>query len=237
MRKFTIALATVTALTFAGLLGYAYWGIYGLWAIAVWAAMILALPFSSLLHELGHMLFGAICKIKAVPQFKLFGSSSCKLIPKTDKRLKWRVIITARGGLIVNWTLFLLGMVALFVRGCPPWLALFMPANIYLYIMNAIPVQFDGGKTDGLISREIYGGEDSAKVMLAVLAVQAQVLNGKPIEEVEESLLFDLPVIREDDQNFIALTELRYEYFKAKGDTEQAEKWHTRFEELKKEYS
>jgi len=236
LKKFTIALASVTALLFAGLLGYIYWAKYGLWAIAVWAAMILALPFSSLLHELGHMLFGAICKIKAVPQFKLFGSSSCKLIPKTDKRLKWRVIITAHGGLIINCLLFLLGMVALSVKECPEWLALFMPANIYLYIMNDMSVEFDGGKTDGLISWEIYSGADAGKVLLAVLTVQARVLNGTPIEQIDEKLLFDLPQIREDDPAFISLTELRYEYCKAKGDTENAEKYKARFEILKEEY-
>ncbi len=72
--------------------------------------------------------------------------------------------------------------------------------------------------------------------MLAVLTVQAQVLNGKPIKEVDESLLFSVPQIQEDDPAFISLTELRYEYFKAKGEEEQAEKFKTRFEELKKEY-
>lgn len=78
--------------------------------------MIVALPFSSLMHELAHMLFGAICKIKAVPKFKLFGSSSCELIPKTDKNLKWRLIFTARGGLIINFLLFGLGIIALSVE-------------------------------------------------------------------------------------------------------------------------
>ena len=39
------------------------------------------------------------------------------------------------------------------------------------------------------------------------------------------------------EESFIALTELRYEYFKAKGETAQAEKYKARFEELKKEYS
>ena len=69
--------------------------------------------------------------------------------------------------------------------------------------------------------------------MLAVLTVQAQVLKGKPIEEADEKLLFDLPVIREDDPAFISLTELRYEYFSAKGDAEQAEKYKSRLESLK----
>lgn len=236
MKKFTIILAVAVSLLFAGLLGYIYWLNYNLWAIAVWAAMLVALPFSSLMHELGHMLFGAIVKIKAVPQFKLFGSSSCKLIPKTDKSLKRRVMVTACGGLIINALLFIFGIVALSVNVIPVWLALFMPSNVYLFILNAMPVELGNGKTDGLIWLELLNQTDSAKVMLAVLTVQAQVLNGKPIEEIDENLLFGVPQIREDDPAFISLTELRYEYFKAKGDEERAESYKTRFEELQKEY-
>ena len=198
--------------------------------------MVLALPFSSLVHELGHMLFGAICKIKAVPQFKLFGSSSCKLIPKTDKNLRLRLYFTAMGGILINLLLFALGLLALWVDAVPDWLALFMPASVYLIFMNIMPVQFANGKTDGLVCRNLLTDEDDVQVMLAVLTVQAQVLNGKPIGEVEESLLFGVPQIREDDESFIALTELRYEYFAAKGDTEQAEKYKQRFEQLKEEY-
>ena len=55
-------------------------------------------------------------------------------------------------------------------------------------------------------------------------------------ENIDESLLFDLPQIAEDEEAFISLTELRYEYFKAVGDEEQAKKYKRRFEELKNEY-
>lgn len=236
MKKAAIIIASVVGLLFAGLLGYIFWLNYGLWAIAVWAAMILALPFSSLMHELGHMLVGSICKIKAVPKFKLFGSSCCELIPKTDKKLKWRLIFTARGGLIINVLLFILGQISLSCAAVPVWLALFMPANIYLYILNDFPVELNGGKTDGLVSWELYTETDNAKVLIAVLTVQARVLKGTPIEQIDRELLFGVPQIQEDDPAFISLTELRYEYFNALGDTENAEKYKARFEELKKEY-
>lgn len=235
MKKLTIALATVLAVLSAGLLGWIFWLEYGLYAIAVWAAMLVALPFSSLLHELGHMLCGAMCKIKAVPKFKLFGSSSCKIIPKTDKNLRRKIMFTACGGLIINALLFIFGIVALYVDIIPVWLALLVPSNVYLYIMNAMPVEFNA-KTDGRIFWDLLSLNDNAKVMLAVLTVQSQVLNGKPITEVDEQLLFGVPQIIESEESFIALTELRYEYFKAKGETAQAEKYKARFEELKKEY-
>ena len=45
--------------------------------------------------------------------------------------------------------------------------------------------------------------EDTSKVMLAVLKVQAQILAGKPISEIDKSLLFDVPQICEDELSFI----------------------------------
>ena len=209
MKTVAVILSVLSALVFAVLCAFAAWREYGMWVIAVGAAMIVSLPLSSLIHELGHMLFGALFKIKAVPRFRLFGSSSCKLIPKTDAGLRSRLFFTAIGGVLLNMTVALIVLVA---------------------------VRFLNAPTDGLVCNQLLNNTDEAKVMLAVLTVQAQVLNGKPIGDIEERLLFGVPQIREDDINFIALTELRYEYFKDKGDGEQANKYLARLEELKKEY-
>lgn len=233
MKILAYVLSVIFFIALAGLYGTACWFDYGLWAIAVWAAMIFAIPLCSLLHELGHMLFGAMCGIKAKPHFSLFGSSSCEVVPKKENNLKTRMYFTAFGGIIVNVLIF--GVIGLLVNShmLPYYCSFLMPANAYLAILNVIPAQLGNGATDGLVAAELIKNTDTAKVMLAVLAVQAQVLNGKPIEEVDEKLLFDLPVIQEDDQSFIALTELRYEYFKAKGNEEQAEKYRQRYEDLK----
>ena len=236
MKRFTVILSITVSVAFAGLLGYIYWLEYGLWSIAVCAAMLLGLPFCSFMHEAGHMLFGAVCKLKARPHFSVFGSSSCKIVPKTDKNLRRRLCFTVCGGLIVNLLFCIVGIVALDVKGCPVWLSLFIPASVYLLIMNAMPVKFSSGNTDGLTVLELLQLSPEAEVLLSVLTVQAQVLNGKPIEEIEEKLLFGVPQIAEDEEAFIALTELRYEYFKAKGEIEKSEAYRSRFEELKKEY-
>lgn len=221
---------------FAGLYAVTCWFMLGLWAIAVWVAMIAAIPLSSLLHELGHMLFGAISGIKTKPHFNLFGSSSCALMPKKENKIKNRAIVTAFGGIAVNIIIcaVCVGLISLGIA--PVWLSFLVPANMYLLILNAFPVHYSSGKTDMLVIDEIVKNSDEGKVLLAVLTVQAQLLNGKPMEEVDEKLLFDLPQIREDDQSFIALTELRYEYMKAKGNEEEAQKYRQRFEQLKEEY-
>lgn len=236
MKIFAIVFSIVMSVCFAAVCAIELWYQYGLWSLASYAAIILALPLSSLLHELGHMLFGAIVNIKAVPKFSLFGSSSCKIIPQTDKSLRFKVGFTAVGGLVVNFLFAILGLIPLFVSAVPMCLCIFLPASTYLFLMNVYAVEFTSGKTDGLVVYELIENGAEAKVLLSVLTVQAQVLNGKPIEEVDEKLLFDLPQIREDDPAFISLAELRYEYFEAKGEEKKAEVWKTRFEELKKEY-
>lgn len=208
--------------------GIKLWIAYDLLAIPCYVAIVLVLPFASLMHELGHMLFGAICKIKAVPEFKLFGSSCVKLMPKTDKRLRARLFFTAAGGLAVNLIFIILGYLPLHFSVFPAWLCVFLPSSGYLFLLNLY-----GASSDAAVCEKALGNTDEAKVMLAVLTVQAQVLNGKPIEEVDEKLLFDVPVIREDDPSFISLTELRYEYYKAKGEEEQAEQYKKRLEDLK----
>lgn len=234
--KVLAILIIITSIILAVGCGMILWSEYRLWALATYAAIILALPVSSFLHEMGHVLFGAMVKIKAVPKFSLFRSSCCKIIPRTDKNLEFRLFFTAIGGLVVNFIFMVLGFIPMYWSVFPKWILVFAPASYYLFFINFFAVQYKDGKSDGLVCNELSAKSDNAKVLINVLTIQAQVLNGKPIEEVDEKLLFDLPQIQEDDEGFIALTELRYEYFKARGDMKNAEKYRLRFEELKDQY-
>ena len=193
--------------------------------IATYAIItLLFFPLASIFHEIGHMLFGLFSKIKVISmRIRVLSSSSCKVVPKTDKGLKGRIIATTLGGIVVNLLFIALGIIALCVSAVPTELSLVLPASFYIFALNALPLHLESGKTDGLVVYELIKQEDAAKVLLAVLTVQAQVLNGKPIAEVEESLLFGVPQIREDDPAFIALTELRYEYCNTKGEEEKAQ--------------
>ncbi|MDE7453847.1 MAG: hypothetical protein K2N22_05500, partial [Clostridia bacterium] len=152
-----------------------------------------------------------------MPDINFLKTSSCKIIPKTDKNLKGKIIFTALGGLIVNALCIIFGGLAFAFDWIPTEICAIIPASFYLLFLNALPFVYAGGKTDGLVVYELAKNTDCSKVMLAVLTIQAQVLKGKLIEEVDEKLLFDIPQIQEDDESFIALSELLYEYFKAKG--------------------
>ena len=122
---FVLVIFVTLLAAFSG--GIRLWLEYDLWAIACYAAMVLALPFASLMHELGHILVGAMCKIKAVPKFKLFGSSCVKLIPKTDKRLRVRLYFTAAAGLAVNLIIAILSSLPVYFSVFPAWLCVFYP--------------------------------------------------------------------------------------------------------------
>ena len=201
-------------------------------------AFVVSFYIFAALHELGHMLFGAMSKVHAKPVklFTFYAPCSCEIVPKTDRGLKGRLIVTTLGGIVFNLIFAAFGIVALTVPAVPTYLAMTIPASLYLLAVNALPLTNESGKTDGLVIAELIRGDDEAKVALAVLAVQAQVLGGKPIEEVDKNLLFDLPQIAEDEPAFISLTELRASYFKAIGDSENAEKYSARFEQLKADY-
>lgn len=239
MKRFAFILNCIISLALAAVCAYvctvdgAFKSLPDSFAV-LFVVFFVSIPLSSVLHELGHMACGASVKIYTIPHFKLYTSSSVKLKPKTDKNLKPKVIFTALGGLIVNLLCIILGIVALCVSAVPAELSGILPFSFYLFTLNALPFVYFDGKTDGLIVYDIIKNTDEAKVMLAVLTVQAQVLNGKAIEEVDEALLFSVPQIQEDDESFIALTQLRSEYYTAKGDEEKAQKYKQRFEDLKK---
>lgn len=236
MKIFAYVFSIVAFVALSAIYGVASWLEYDLWAIVVIGGMILSIPLASLFHELGHMLFGVLVRIKAKPHFSLFGSSSCEIIPKKETKLKSRIIFTALGGVLVNLFIAVVFLTLISFKILPVWCSAIIPANVYLALLNVIPAYLGGGKTDGLVVNDLIANNSDAKVMLAVLTVQAQVLRGKPIGEVDEKLLFDVPQIQEDDPAFISLTELRYEYCNAKGDTQQAEKYKSRLDGLKAEY-
>ncbi|HBN12744.1 MAG TPA: hypothetical protein DD415_03920, partial [Clostridiales bacterium] len=133
--------------------------------------------------------------------------------------------------LAVNFIIIVISFLPIYFKVLPAWVTVFLPSSVYLFMLNLY-----GENTDGRVLSNLIGNSNEAKVMIAVLTVQAQILKGKPIAEADEKLLFDLPVIREDDPAFISLTELRYEYFSAKGNEEEAQKYKQRYEELKKQY-
>lgn len=209
--------------------------------VVLWIIMFVVSELTAgVFHELGHALFGLFSglrgKISISSTFSLDRPLSVGVVPRTDKNLKGRMIVTSLGGLAVNLIFIAAGILALAVPQIPIWISGIAVSNISVFIDNVLPVEYKTGKTDGLVISELLRNEPSAQVMLAVLAVHAHILGGKSIETVDKSLLFDVPQIREDDASFISLVELRARYCRAVGDIENADKYQARFEQLKAEY-
>lgn len=239
MKRFCTALIGVlTAAVYLGCL-YAnlleYGGDWRTWVCFLVVSAVF-FPFAAAVHELGHMLFGAAVKIEAVPKFGLSKTSYCEIVPKTDKNLRAGMIVTALGGVAVNLIFIILGVIAVFAPSVPASISMALPASFYFFALNVLPMTLESGKTDGLVAWEMIKYGDVAKVTLAVLTVQAQIASGKPIAEIDEKLLLEVPQISEDEPAFISLTELRAKYYEALGKVEKAENYMARFEQLRKDY-
>jgi hypothetical protein len=58
--------------------------------------------------------------------------------------------------------------------------------------------------------------------MLAAMEIQGCLAEGKSFSEIEESNYFDLPILREDEQLFAVMLDLRYRYYLEKEDYNKA---------------
>ncbi len=186
-----------------------------------------------LVHECAHFMIGAFCSmgVKA-PKIRIFKSSSVEVYPKGVKCLKLRFLLTAGAGLFFDALIMALGLIAILVPTVPPILCIGLPYALYSFIINIVPLEYRSGKTDGLVIWEAIKNDDSSRVMFRILKIQGLVNGGMLLKEVDESLLLDVPQLPEDDLNFIILTQLRYEYYLAKGDDSTAYKYFLRYKDL-----
>lgn len=226
----------------AGVIGYLIYTCYTIHrygAADIWLFILFfALSFLTApgVHELGHFVFGLFSGMRAKLTLKCLlpsmRPSSVEIIPKKEDNIKSRLILTSLGGIFFNLLFIVLGVVALFVPQVPIWISPIAIWHLSLFFDNAIPVLHGTGKTDGLVIAELARNTPEGRVTLAVLHAQAHILSGKPIEQLEKSVLFDVPQIMEDDPAFISLTELRAEYCEAAGDLTAAETYRKRLKEL-----
>lgn len=202
--------------------------------IPVYIILILLGAFiDEIVHEGAHFLVGAICSMGVKPpKIRIFKSSSVEVFPKGVKAMRLRFILTAAAGLFFDLLIIILGLIALLAPSVPALFALGLPYAFYSFVINAVPLEYRGCKTDGLAVIEAIANKPSAQVMFAILKVQGLVNGGMLLREVDESMLLDVPQIQEDDVNFIMLTQLRCEYYEAKGNDSEAYKYFLRYKEL-----
>lgn len=236
----TITVAAVISLALAAYCGYAFCtdtATQGLELYAVIPVYIISLLLGAfvveLVHEGGHLIAGLCCRMGIkLPKIRLFRSSSVDLFPYGEKGMRARMIMTSSAGLLLTLLLIVVGVCALAIPQVSVILSVMLPYAVYSFIVNVAPLEYASGKTDGLIVWELVTGAPSAEVMLTVLEIQGLVHSGTQLADVPEAKFFEVPQLPEDDINFIILTQLRYEYYLAKGNDSEAYKYFARYKEL-----
>ncbi len=185
------------------------------------AVLVSGIPV--LLHECGHLLFGALAGMKLARfgfrPFPWSGSTAGEtaMYPKNGKHVKGKFVAFTLGGAVVN---IVIG-VALFL------LWLFLPTRavgcgvlsgfvFYEGVRALLPAELPAGKTDGAVLLGLIKKSPEEEISLRVLTAQGILYQGN-FSDLPEDLLFRTPVVREDLPAYHALLLLRVQALLARG--------------------
>ncbi len=208
---------------------------------------IVAGVLNAFVHELGHLIvgkknnfvFSSIVvwffkwkkegnKTKFSLVFMGEEAGYTEMIPRDADNVRTGYMKMTRGGIIASFIFMILGIPPLFMPFLPVWIfsiwSMFLTIGIYYFLGVILPISTNGVFNDGAVLYNIRHNTDTAKVMINLLKIQANLYTGKTPSEIDESLYFDLPQLPEDDVNFALLLHARYMYFVDKKDYENAKK-------------
>ena len=199
-------------------------------------------------HELGHLFAGkkngfvfssmqVLCfkweKVGKNVKFSLamIGEQAgyTEMIPTKDEGIEKSYKKMTMGGIVTSFVVMVMGIPSLFLTSyLSVWAfaiwSMLLTIGAYFYFGTVLPVSDAHTLSDGGVLYNLKRKTDSSKVMLNLLKIQAQLYSGKTPSEVDESLYFDLPQLREDDINFALLLNAKYYYYLDKKDYENAKK-------------
>ena len=194
-----------------------------------------------LIHELGHLVFGLLSGFRPVSfavacvRFSRIGkkvsfvpnaayAGACEMYPVGEKHLKGRLLLYTMGGVIFNFIFAAAGILC-FLLFPASWGLLFFvslaPLNLYECVTELLPVQLPAGKTDGQFALDLVRGESGARNAYAVFHAQSLLAKGS-FSDVPRAVLYDVPVVREDDPVFLSLLSLRMMRAQLTGEREEA---------------
>lgn len=152
-----------------------------------------------------------------------------EMIPTTEENIEAKFKKMTRAGAIVSIIITILGVPPLFMTAIlPDWIftlwAMLFSIGVYYFFGTILPSSSYGVLNDGAVLYHLNKNTDTAKVMVNLLKIQANLYNGKTPAQIDEKLYFDLPQLPEDDLNFALLLNARYNYYLDKEDYENAKK-------------
>ena len=206
--------------------------------------MVLSFALAPILHEWGHIGFAELADMECVYakffcfktymkegelQFGFaspFAPDETQVMPRSGGKMKARVTLYALGGLILEGIFLALVLTAwLLLREKGEISYLFLgalPYAGYLFLLNVVPAEYAGGKTDMQVCFGVWTGKDAEKVMLSAMEIQGLSYTGKSFAEIDEKLYFDVPQLCEDEPLFAIMLDLRYRYYLDKNEVEKA---------------
>lgn len=248
------AICLVAALSACVLMAYSAYResgtlLYTLYSVLFFCAVCILVSPAVLVHECGHLFFGICARLRPVSfrvgrlcisgkKVRLAVSSAAgktEFLPRGGKNIRRRFMAVALGGAAFNFMFGTVFSILFFVLPANPILLffeLFAPLHFYEGIAAILPAQLNSGRTDGELFRLLKNNAPEAQIFLNVLEAQGILLDGT-FNDIDKKLLFDTPVVREDDPAFLSLLHLRWQYLMWKGETELAGKELFRLEELK----
>ncbi len=212
-------------------------------AAADWILLVLfllslfLLPLHTLLHELGHLLLGAIVRMgfssvvvghfgffRFGRRFRILGriahAGASEMYPRGAEHMRGRFLLYLLGGAGTELLFGVLFLVLYFLL--PPshalmFFALYAPLCLYEGIMALLPVQLSAGKTDGYLLAALLFRRADGEALLAVMRAGGMLYRGT-FETLPPALLQDVPAIPASDPCFFMLLRLRWQYAYAVGD-------------------
>lgn len=198
------------------------------------AGLVFSFVFAPVYHELGHAAFALLGKMKLVyvkcfcfryrkengrARFSIcspFAADETQALPTSAEHMKKRALLYSAGGLIMGGV-FLVAITATAIVtaavGAPNFLLFGMlPYAAYLFLLNAVPLEYPSGKTDMLVICGIKKGEPAERTMIAVMEAQGELYQGKSFAELDKEKLFSLPQLAEDEPLYAAVLDLKYRY-------------------------
>ena len=205
---------------------------------------VLAFLLAPVLHELGHIVLATAMQMQVVYakffcvklirengkiNFRLaspFAADETQAVPKKGGSMQKRAILYTLGGLIFEgaFTLAILATAIMLTLLFAPNFLLWgmLPYAAYLFLLNALPLEYASGKTDMLIYIGLKKGAPVEKTMLSAMEIQGELFEGKSFAEINDALYFDLPQLAEDEPLFAVILDLRYRYYLDKGEITKA---------------
>lgn len=189
------------------------------------ALSVVGLPV--LLHECGHLLFGALAGMKLArfgfhPFTRGAVAGETAMYPKNGKHVRGKFFALTLGGAVVNIAvgaaLFLLWLL---LPAHPAGCGAMSGFVFYEGIRALLPAELPAGKTDGAVLLGLIKRRAEEEVVLRVLTAQGLLYRGK-YSGLPKELLFGAPVVREDLPAYHALLLLQAQYLLAEGEEDGA---------------